>query len=658
MNRRRMGVSGTVSALLTVLLLVSGFAVSTGLLSAVYVSQAEVMRKAVNMGEAVSERLQAFVYEDVQSNRTLLTVRNVGSTGSEVEYLMAVGYGGEVLREVRPGETLRLGVQQAITLPLADLLGPEFDNYTQVRSVMATLYLKTVKGGVFGSGYMAPPSVVTAAYATSTTTVTTEETKTETLSIETGTWTVTTWTATVIIDNPDHWPVEAYVGVAFADTFDIARAIQSDGFPDWGLQEGLKAKKKLRFLNREVVENVTSADQIRIPRYVTCWKYASGLLRTPLPAGIAGWGVSSPVAKLSRLGPTYIQLFSSGEYHGRPLCSEEGEMFQPAGMVPRYHLIEVKFPHTYMEHVWTDEVYGHTRVHINYPRTTTIVTSWRERITHHTTISTTTTYYTVVTTVPGDPPVTFSRPFTTTVRNVFRGEAVVSASTVVTATRNSFYKIYGTGTATGTVSIVVPATTITTLEGDYRDMQPVTFPGLMKADFRFYRDDRWWHVREEYQLAYIKAVNLWNTTEVLAFLDTSQGEGGTIELKVDRPVGLAAVYIFDRVVEHLPPPPPPPRFSEHCVEWVDICPTYGYGTRMGMVTPWMKTVPCDQRTGRMTVQFQCPPGNNNCGAWIAPGAGTYTEDEVQACPKDPSTGIVTCDVPSGSTIIAGYAIES
>jgi hypothetical protein len=125
-----------------------------------------VLRKAINVGEAVSERLQAFVYEDVRTNRTLLTVRNVGSVGSEVEYLMAVGYDGSVLAEARPGDTIKLGTQQAFTLFLSDLLGPGFDNYTEVRSRMAVLYLKTVKGGVFGSGYMAPPSVMTAAYAT------------------------------------------------------------------------------------------------------------------------------------------------------------------------------------------------------------------------------------------------------------------------------------------------------------------------------------------------------------------------------------------------------------------------------------------------------------------------------------------------------------
>jgi hypothetical protein len=174
-----------------------------------------VLRKAINVGEAVSERLQAFVYEDVRTNRALLTVRNVGSVGSEVEYLMAVGYDGNVLKEVGLNDTIKLGTQQVYTTHLSNLLGNEFNNYTDVRSRMAVLYLKTVKGGVFGSAYMAPPSVMTAAYATSTTTISTTETSTEQLIVPSYETTITSWTATVVIDNPDHWPVDAYVGVAF-----------------------------------------------------------------------------------------------------------------------------------------------------------------------------------------------------------------------------------------------------------------------------------------------------------------------------------------------------------------------------------------------------------------------------------------------------------
>jgi hypothetical protein len=273
MRRRELGISGTVSALLTVLLLVAGFAVSTGLLSAIYSAQSEVLRKAVNVGEAVSERLQAFVYEDVGTNRTLLTIRNVGSTGSEVEYLMAVGYDGNVLREVRLNDTIRLGTQQIYTTYLSTLMGSEFNDYTEVRSLMATLYLKTVKGGVFGSGYMAPPVVMTAAYATSTTTISTTETTIQEFYVQTGAMAITSWEATVIIDNPMHWPVEAYVGVAFPRHFQLEmhgvylhgyNRHYSSGFPTWGFEPGLKAKNR-----DDQLVNVTAGD-IYLPRGVAC----------------------------------------------------------------------------------------------------------------------------------------------------------------------------------------------------------------------------------------------------------------------------------------------------------------------------------------------------------------------------------------------------
>jgi hypothetical protein len=340
-----MGVSGTVSALLTVLLLVAGFAVSTGLLSAIYSAQSEVLRKAVNVGEAVSERLQAFVYEDVRTNRTLLTVRNIGSVGSEVEYLMAVGYDGSVLAEARPGDTIKLGTQQSFTLFLSDLLGPGFDNYTEVRSRMATLYLKTVKGGVFGSGYMAPPSVMTAAYATSTTTISTTESSVTTLPIETGRETITSWNATVILDNPDHWPVEAYVGAAFADTFYLTSTDQRvvGGFPSWGFQPGLEAKGR-----SGTVANVTSADQIKIPRYAACRLY--GFSNTnPGIFGVFQWylGSNGPVVKPSIYGPTYVELRSLYTYYGMSVCAESPyggpppphpdtvELFDPRGTTMR-----------------------------------------------------------------------------------------------------------------------------------------------------------------------------------------------------------------------------------------------------------------------------------------------------------------------------------
>jgi len=658
MKQKNLGVSGVFSALLTVLLLVSGFAVSTGLLSAIYVSQAEVMRRAVNVGEAVAERLQAFVYNDVQSNRTLLTVRNVGSTGSEVEYLMAVGHGGEVLREARLDRILRLGVQQHLTIPLADLLGPEFDNYTRVRSVMATLYLKTAKGGVFGSGYMAPPSVMTAAYATSTTTLTTEETHTETLRVETGSETIASWTATVILENPSHWPVESYVGVAFAQNFGTSGAVQRGGFPDWGLHPGLMAKDSERGDEIEV----TSADSIRIPFPVTCTVYVR---RYTYDGEVHSWGWSYvPVRKFSEMGPTYIQTRITGEVDwsyfngggidlngGRyPLCEE---IFEPRGTTLRHRLIEVRVPGTAITGEWTGTATDTRRYFIYSPQTTTI--SWSVYVrppAGYTTVVTTRTY---VTEIPGHPPATISWVLTTTGTGYLRG-AFAQILATITATRSyQLYTITGTGTATETWVIDLPGHPITTIAVDSQDMQTATFPSTLTSYMRYIwggppRLGEWRHI---FRLSYIKVVDLWNTTNVLAYVSGDQGS--TIRVKVDRPVGLAAVYVFSRS-EGNPPPPPTPPPPTGCIDSANICQAYGYGSAIRMTSSDYDWGSCDQMDGQVTVTFQCNnPNDNTCGAWIAPGPGTYTEDQVQPCPKD-SSGKVTCTVPAGSTIIAGQSI--
>jgi hypothetical protein len=684
-----MGVSGTVSALLTVLLLVAGFAVSTGLLSAIYSAQSEVLRKAVNVGEAVSERLQAFVYEDVRTNRTLLTVRNVGSVGSEVEYLMAVGYDGSVLAEVRPGDTIKLGTQQAFTLFLSDLLGPGFDNYTEVRSRMATLYLKTVKGGVFGSGYMAPPSVMTAAYATSTTTISTTESSVTTLPIETGTETITWWNATVILDNPDHWPVEAYVGAAFADTFLLTSTDQRvvGGFPSWGFQPGLEAKKRDPYRGI-IVANVTSADQIKIPRYAACrlWGFSNA---APGIYGAFQWylGSNGPVVKPSILGPTYVALRNLYTYYGMSVCAESPyggpppphpdtvELFDPRGTTVRGRVFSI-LPQTVYTTPWS--------------RTTTIPV-WTSVVRGTGTFTTTRDVYIFIPTgtitwyplatgmMNPDAFASFqTRTLTLTYATTIDDLSLTTAmlwTTQVPATRvrvNADYTLRQTFTKTYTVSgtttlyhtITTTVKDVLTLmftwpgatwRDDTRDMQRIAFPGTIYADIRRCQDERrdpcpgWYYVRDYYALAYVKVVDLWNTTNVLAF----KTGGGDFIVKVDRPIGIAAVYTYDRTVERLPPPPPPPPGREnYCIDKTETCESFDAGTIRRTSDTW-DTAPEGQCDGQVTVTFVREGGDSNCGAWIAPGAGTYTNDQLQRCPEN--NGQITCTVPAGSTIIHGCA---
>jgi hypothetical protein len=591
MKKSRVGVSGTVSALLTILLLVSGFAVSTGLLSAIYSAQSEVLRKAVNVGEAVSERLQAFVYEDVRTNRTLLTVRNVGSVGSEVEYLMAVGYDGSVLAEVRPGDTLKLGTQQSFTLFLSDLLGPGFDNYTEVRSRMATLYLKTVKGGVFGSGYMAPPSVMTAAYATSTTTVSTIETSLETFMVPSYETTITSWTATVIINNPDHWPVDTYVGVAFMRDnptrvveyycsgsgcnwwyrFDGWTTPGMRGFPEWGLQPGLTAK------DRNDVERSVSLNDMLLPKYVavaaTTYKvtaypgwmcghapdgYCYG---SAYPAGRMVWsGGPGFVVRFSRLGPTYID-------------APGGERFEPRMMIPRLLLSTVTYYSTY-----TTSRYEQYRVCYQHLGRTYCYDRWGWR------------QY-VITTATGSSPV---------------------------------YR-------------------------DIRDNQYATFPGEISVTSTMSGSRGTFTYRVNYKLSYIKVVDMWNTTNVIAYVTGNS----TVQIRADRPLGIAAVYVYSGTTVRAPPPPPDDGRGGpgKRVYGPAICfDQSAMGKDIRYILELREVPEGSPPPDSYEVTFYMPPGSN-CQGYVVPGSGTYDSTQLAPCPRNGDT--VTCTVPHGQIATAG-----
>ncbi|MEM2485517.1 MAG: hypothetical protein QXT82_11875, partial [Candidatus Caldarchaeum sp.] len=290
---KRMGVGTSVSALLTVLLLVSGLFIVTLASQSVFSERVVELRKASEVASASAEVLQAFVYRDVNTNRSLLTLRNSGAVGLEITDILAVSHEGNVVKSLKLPATLKLGPQQTSTSFLSSIAGEEFDDYETVRNTIASFYFKTFRGRVFGSMYLAPASLEIAAYSTSTTYTTIAVTSTESLTIPAITTTFTTRTITVIVDNPDHWPVETYVGVAFPRNYRI------DGFPSWGFHQGLQAKDQN---NR--VRNVTLQD-IKLPRFVACW------------GRVGGWYSNSywynkwqpgetPVAKLTDTGPTYV----------------------------------------------------------------------------------------------------------------------------------------------------------------------------------------------------------------------------------------------------------------------------------------------------------------------------------------------------------------
>jgi hypothetical protein len=590
-----------------------------------------VLRKAVNVGEAVSERLQAFVYEDVRTNRALLTVRNVGSVGSEVEYLMAVGYDGNVLKEVGLNDTIKLGTQQVYTTYLSNLLGNEFNNYTDVRSRMAVLYLKTFKGGVFGSAYMAPPSVMTAAYATSTTTLSSTETSTEQVEFWTGETTITTWTATIIVSNPDRWPVNAYVGVAFmrkmptsvdyngwSGSRDVGMGTRDGGntsFPTWGWQPGLEATDQ-----NGQVRDVTPSD-IRLPKYVACAKKNS-------PTSFTAW---------TGARRTMLVLVSFSELGPKYLVNRYNEL---SPNTPNIRAVPICGTETFIPYGVTMRLIGPTTAVFpisTFVTTTNTPSTYTTRYTTTTTATiTTTTYYWVWTTITttdyyrtythtGYVPTTMTYTRTATMTLTTRHATTTGIPTTITTTQ------YGTLSASRST--------------DVRDNQVFTFPGRIYAVSDVYYESSWnsgwYYYKIAYKLAYIKVVNYWNTTETLAYTDGSS----TLYVRADRPLGIAAVYVFDDVSETRPPPPPPPPLPGPPGPCFEIkpnpyCTSPDAEGQVDVETPRFELVPCGSlgvngENYRATIT--ATTNNENCNGFITTNPeswGPVPVDQTTPCEKN------------------------
>jgi hypothetical protein len=149
----------------------------------------------------------------------------------------------------------------------------------------------------------------------------------------------------------------------------------------------------------------------------------------------------------------------------------------------------------------------------------------------------------------------------------------------------------------------------------------------------------------------VKVVDLWNTTNVLAF----KTGGGDFVVKVDRPIGIAAVYTYSRSEERLPPPPRPPTWGgNYCIDSVTTCESFD-ADKITRTSPTSDTAPEGECDGQVTVKFVKETNNPNCGAWVAPAPGAYGESELRPyrCPEN--NGQITCTAPSGSTIIYGCA---
>jgi hypothetical protein len=386
-----------------------------------------------------------------------------------------------------------------------------------------------------------------------------------------------------------------------------------------------------------------------------------------------GWGGGAPVVKFSELGPTYINLkgrvlalevrdyVTYTEY--RTVCDGGDELFEPRGATVRLRAWYIYVGQAF--HPWT-----------------TLTTRWRVPLTAYWTVTNpagtrTTTFYsatyprTTLTLIGEDVLVTPITKLSTTVTatyrktitttwwtQVFFGPTATTVTGPVTATKT----LAKTITGSYTLALAYPEFTHISYVAEVRDAQVATFPRTLvaKRDYIGCYSTRCvlsgYYVRNYFDLAYIKVVDLWNTTNVLAYVDGRNSN--TVALRVDRPIGIAAVYVYSGTEARLPPPPPPPiRGRPGCIERVNICPTYGYGTDIIQTSPSKEVGPLDSGIcdGTVTVTFKCTdPSDETCNVWVAPSPGTYsdTDPRVSPCPKAPD-GTITCTVPEGTTLIAG-----
>ncbi len=583
---RSPGVSTSLSVLVTVLLLVSGLLIVTMVSQIVLAGRLLELRRAGEVAAASSEALQAYVYRDVNTNRTLLTLRNSGKEALEITDIMVVDGGGGVVKLLKLDETIKLGPQQSLTRYLSEILGLEYDRYDDVRSSIASLYFKTFRGRVFGSMYLAPSSIEVAAYLTSATAVTSHTTSTEQVSIPTTSETVATATVTAIIDNPSHWPVEAYVGVAFPRTNRIM-----DGFPEWGWSPGLNATDQN---NR--VRSVSPSD-LKLPRFVACYAYDSSQIYDE-NGNWRGryeywrkWTGSIPIHRYSDVGPTYIAVEVSSSYGGL-LCVDE--RFFPRGAAKN--------------------------LGAQYQYTTTTQTT-----------GTTTTVVTTSTLT--------SRRFTT-------------ITTTITRTYTS--------TSTYTTSATLTLNNIT-LPRQIEFRTDIYYSGNPNAGCPSYPCYYQGYNIDVYRLVYIKAVDLWNTSNVLALFDVGgSGSGNAVfSIVVDRPTGIAAVYVYSHTIIWRPPPPPPRSESEgetKCFYGVNICDSFD-GDKITLISGGAGLLgPCNMtETPTFTLTFRSSATGEYCGVFALPGPGTYSRADLERyrCPQSGDT--ITCTVPAGTTLIRGCA---
>jgi hypothetical protein len=199
------------------------------------------------------------------------------------------------------------------------------------------------------------------------------------------------------------------------------------------------------------------------------------------------------------------------------------------------------------------------------------------------------------------------------------------------------------------ISTITTSTSIRISMTDIRDNQYATFPGGLSVTSTMRGDYGTYTYRVNYKLSYIKVVDMWNTTNVIAYVTGNS----TVQVRADRPLGIAAVYVYSHTTVEAPPPPPMPGGGGRgkYVYGPAICLDKSAENKGIRYILELKEVPeGSPPPDSYEVTFYMPPGSN-CQGYVVPSGGTYDPNELTPCPKDGDTA--KCTVPHGWIATAG-----
>ncbi|MEM0154044.1 MAG: hypothetical protein QXP12_07990 [Ignisphaera sp.] len=201
---------------LVVLMLVIGIGMAAFGAFATYIQyvQGASGEKIVKAVDVSREKLQIYIWKNVTKpyNISMVTIINKGSIEATVEYVLAVDYSGNPVKEY--SVQITIPPSGRLTKQLSELLRDEnYKVYEDVKASIRTFYFKTLRGNIFGSTYISPEILYREEGATVTingTTLTVLYSSTEAFTHISELTLTTGLTITQVTGRP-YWDAEVYV---------------------------------------------------------------------------------------------------------------------------------------------------------------------------------------------------------------------------------------------------------------------------------------------------------------------------------------------------------------------------------------------------------------------------------------------------------------